>query len=160
MQVKLEKLVIEGTLDEIRACLADLGYGGSDINGGQPVARDNAEAQVAKLKRVLDQRKSPMSDDMVALLRTLYAARDKPLTGMQLATKLKLRKGINELNGLLGSLGRRISTTTGESPPAGHIALELLCTIEKTQKGKPGYSYGPLEPAARRALEELSLVQG
>jgi predicted transcriptional regulator with HTH domain len=116
------------------------------LKEGEPPETD--EVTVADVRRMLTRR--PVSEGQRALFRALYSAGDEGIALSSLAKAI--RRSPSQLGGILGALGRRISTTKGLE---GKGATEVVINYSKTDKGEWVYT---IRPVLRKALEAEGIV--
>jgi len=116
------------------------------LKEGEPPETD--AVTVADVRRMLTRR--PVSEGQHALYRVLCTAGDEGIVLSDLAKAID--RSPRQLGGILGALGRRISTTKGLE---GKGATEVVINYSKTDKGEWVYT---IRPVLRKALEAEGIV--
>jgi hypothetical protein len=149
--MKISKLSYEGTPEEF-AAVADLFAEGADVHEGTAAVypsegTSQPRRDLETIRRVLGRIAIP--EGQKALYHVLYDAGDRVLSAGELANAMRIT--VQELNGVLGALGRRVNGTAGID---GKPGINLLLDVEKS--GGEWHYHMPQE--TRSALEKERLV--
>lgn len=148
--MKISRLTFEGSVEEYRAVASELFQDEAGPAVDQTSER-TAAAEIDAMRQML--RRAPISDGQRELYRALYRAGRDRLTADDLAEAVGRTR--DELNGVLGALGRRINSTALVDALAPNSKPGVGLVFEVLNDG--GWRYA-LKPDFRRVLEEERLV--